>query len=173
MTLRNIRIIQTLLLSIIVYLKNWTLLPYWSAMLVSLEILNHNKRYLQQAHYKLYNAFFIGYTMLVVWDRTRTYRVGEAIEWSFNSLMHIFFGLIVCFKISQYLVVFDKHIKHRILFIALFFNVLGVFNEYLQNFMSQRDLWVLISDARKDMMMNVIGTLVFIVVEYFLSRKRS
>ena len=173
MTLRIIRIIETLLLSIIVYLKNWTLLPYWSAMLVSLEILNHNKRYLQQVHYRLYNAFFIGYTMLVVWDRTRTYHVGEAIEWSFNSLMHILFGLIVCFKISQYLVIFDKHIKHRTLFIALCFNVLGVFNEYLQNFMSQRDLFVLIPDARKDMGMNVIGTLVFIAIEYFLSRKRS
>ena len=173
MTLRIIRIIETLLLGIIIYLKNWTLLPYWSAMLVSLEILNHNKRYLQQIHYKLYNLFFIGYTMLVVWDRTRTYHVGAVIEWSFNSLMHILFGVIVCFKISQYLVVFDKHIKHRTLFIALFFNVLGVFNEYLQNFMSQRALFVFTPDSQKDMLMNVVGTLVFIGVEYFLSKKRS
>lgn len=173
MTLRFIRIIELILLSIIIYLKNWSLLPYWSAMSVSLEILNHNKRYLQQANYRLYNALFIGYTMLVVGDRTRTYRVGETIEWSFNSSMHILFGLIVCFKISQYLVVFDKHIKYRVLFIALAFNILGVFNEYLQNFMSQRALFVFTPDSQKDMLMNVMGTLVFIGVEYFLTKKRS
>lgn len=172
MRLKHIRIVGISLLIIIFYLKNWTLLPYWSAMMVSLEILNHNKRYLKQAHFRLYNSFFMAYTLLVVWDRSRKFHVNETIEWGFNSLMHILFGLIVCFKISQYLVVFDKHIKYRTLFIALFFNVLGVFNECLQNAMNHRALFVFIPDALKDMLMNIVGTLVFIGVDYWLSKKK-
>ncbi len=171
MQLPTIRIIECLLLAFIVYLKFWTLMPYWTAMTVSLEVLNRHKSYLAQANFRLYNWFFVGYLILVVGDRTRIFRVNDAVEWGFNSLMHILFGLIVCFKISQYLRIFDSKIKHRLFWIALVFNVLGVFNEVLQNWMSHRDMFVFIPDSLKDMAMNVVGTLVFIGIEYVLIRK--
>lgn len=172
MRLLHIRIINTILLAIIIYLKSWTLLPYWAAMTVSLEILNNNKTYLQQRYVTWYNLIFIGYLVLVVWDRTRTYRVDETIEWLFNSLMHILFGVIVCFKISQYLNVFNIKISNKIFYIALIFNTLGIINEFLQNAMCSRDLFTLIPDARKDLVMNVIGTAIFIGFEYFTTPKK-
>jgi VanZ family protein len=167
----HIRIIGLLLLTIIFYVKNWTLLPYWSAMIVSLEILNRNKGYLNQPFYRFYNGIFMGYLILVVWDRTRTYHVGDGVEWAFNSLMHILFGLVVCFKISQYVAVFNFKIKNRVLYIALIFNILGVLNEFMQNMMCHRETFVLISDSQKDLVMNMLGTLIFIAVEFLFSRK--
>lgn len=172
MQLRHIRIIEFLLLLVLIYLKGWTIMPYWSAMTVSLEVLNRLKTYRNQPNYTLYNWFFIGYLVLVVVDRTRTFHVNDTIEWCFNSLMHILFGLIVCFKISQYMIIFDWKIKNRTLSIALAFNVLGVFNEILQNAMSSRALFVFIPDSQKDMVMNVVGTLVFIGLEYLLIRQK-
>ena len=169
----HIRIIGFLLLLLLFYVKNWTLLPYWLAMMVSLEILNRNKRYLNQPFYRFYNVLFMSYLILVVGDRTRSFRLGETVEWSFNSLMHILFGLIVCFKISQYLTAFDFKLNKRIFYIALIFNVLGVLNEFLQNLMGARPMFVLIPDAQKDLMMNVVGTLIFVSVEYVLEHKKA
>lgn len=171
MRLSHIRIIGLCLLAYIVYLKAWTLMPYWSAMMVSLEILNRQESYRNQPFCSLYNGFFVGYLVLVVVDRTRKIHLNETFEWSFNSLMHILFGLIVCFKISQYLGVFDVKIKNRTLSIALIFNVIGVMNEFLQNTMNGRQLFELIADSQKDLLMNVVGTLVFIGIEYLLTRR--
>jgi hypothetical protein len=169
MQLRHIRIIELGLLAYIVYLKAWTLMPYWSAMSVSLEILNRQKSYLYQPNYRLYNWFFVGYLVLVVADRTRTVHLNDTFEWCFNSLMHILFGLIVCFKISQYLIVFDWKIKRRLFYIALGFNILGVLNEIMQNSMNYRGLLGFVPDSFKDMVMNIVGTLVFLGIEYVLS----
>lgn len=169
MRIKHIRIIACLLLAYIIYLKTWTLLPYWTAMTVSLEVLNRHKAYLRQANYTLYNWFFVGYLILVVADRTRQFHLNETFEWGFNSLMHILFGLIVCFKMSQYWVVLGRQSKHRLLYIAMSFNALGVFNEVLQNWMGHRALFVFIPDSLKDMVMNVVGTLVFLGIEYIMS----
>jgi hypothetical protein len=173
MRLLYIRIIGLCLLAYIIYIKAWTLLPYWSAMMLSLEILNRQSLYLNQPNFRIYNWFFIGYLVLVVVDRTRKIHLNEAFEWSFNSMMHILFGLIVCFKISQYLRVFNVQIKNRTLSIALIFNVIGVLNEFMQNMMCQRATFILIPDAQKDLMMNVVGTLVFMGIEYVLNQKNT
>ena len=167
----HIRIIGLFLLIPIFYVKNWTLLPYWLAMMVSLEILNRNKYYLNQPFYGFYNGLFMGYLILVVWDRTRSYHVGDGIEWAFNSLMHILFGLVVCFKISQYMAVSNLKFKNRVLYIALILFVLGVLNEFMQNIMCHRETFILIPDSQKDLVMNVVGTLIFMTVEFLLSRK--
>ncbi len=172
MRLLHIRIIGLSLLAYIIFIKAGTLLPYWSAMMLSLEILNRQSPYLNQPNFRVYNWFFVGYLVLVVVDRTRKIHIGQGFEWSFNSLMHILFGLIVCFKISQYLTVFNLQLKNRALSIALIFNVIGILNEFMQNMMSHRETFVLIPDAQKDLMMNVVGTLVFIGIEYVLNRRR-
>jgi VanZ family protein len=171
MRLLHIRIIGICLLAYILFIKAWILMPYWSAMMLSLEILNHQKQYLTQPNFRVYNWFFIGYLVLVVVDKTRKIHLNEVFEWSFNSMMHILFGLIVCFKISQYLRVFNAQIKNRTLSIALIFNVIGVLNEFMQNIMNGRQVFELIADSRKDLMMNVVGTLVFMGIEYVLNRK--
>ena len=173
MRLIHIRIIGICLLAYILYIKAWTLMPYWAAMMLSLEILNRQERYVNQPNFRVYNWFFIGYLALVVVDRTRKFHLNEAFEWSFNSLMHILFGLIVCFKISQYMTVFDVLIKNRTLYIALIFNVIGVLNEFLQNTMNGRQLFELIADSQKDLVMNVVGTLIFIGIEYVLNRREA
>ena len=172
MRLIHIRIIGILLLCVILYVKNWSLMPYWTAMMLSLEILNRDERYRNQRFFRFYNLLFMSYLILVVADRTRKFHVLYSIEWTFNSLMHILFGLVVCFKISQYLTVFDIKMNKRLLYIALIFNIIGVLNEFLQNMMGQREVLVLIPDAQKDLVMNVIGTMVFMGVEILINRRK-
>jgi hypothetical protein len=57
------------------------------------------------------------------------------------------------------------------LYIALIFNILGVLNEFMQNMMCSRETFDLIPDSQKDLVMNMLGTLIFIAVEFLFSRK--
>lgn len=166
MRLVHIRFIALLLLLIILSVKKWFLMPYWVVMTLSLEILNNNKNYLQQRSVSVYNILFVGYLALMVWDRTRSYHTDFAIEWQFNSLVHILFGWIICFKIHQYFTAFNIHIKNSFLYIALIFNILGFFNELMQNIMNGKYIFTFTADTQKDLMMNIIGTMVFIGLEY-------
>jgi hypothetical protein len=173
MRLITIRIVEICLFCLILYTQNLTILPYWFAMALSLEILNHNKIYLAQAFYTRFNLVFVAYLILVVLDRGRKFHVNFTAEWNFNSLMHIFFALIVCFKISQYLSVFAIKTKKKNLYIALIFNILGLINEFFQNLMCKRDIFVLIPDAQKDLVMNVLGTAMFIWLNFLLKDKQA
>ncbi len=172
MTLNTIRLIAFGLLCYIVYIQHWSLLPYWSTMVVSLEILNRQKTYIAQRYHPFFNVLFVAYLIMVVVDRSRTYKVHFRIEWCINSMMHILFAMIVCFKISQYLTVFAIKTKYRNLYIALLFNILGVLNEFLQNAMCNRALFILIPDAQKDLVMNIVGTGAFLMMDNIM-RKRS
>jgi hypothetical protein len=173
MTLTHIRFIAFGLLCYIVYIHHWSLLPYWLAMVVSLEILNRQKNYLAQRYYRIFNTLFVGYLISVVVDRSRIFRLRYRWEWCINSGMHILFALIVCFKISQYMMVFNIKTKHRNLYIALIFNILGLLNEFLQNAMCQRDILFLIPDAQKDLVMNMIGTVAFLMINKITQEKAT
>ena len=171
MKINALRIVELLLFSIICYTKSWYLLIYWSALLVSMEILNRNINYISQLNYQIYNLVFIAYLTLIVMDRTRFFKFGETLEWTINSAMHVMFALVVCFKISQYFFIFKLKNKQYIFYIALIFNVLGIFNEFMQNAICHRELFVLIADAQKDILMNFLGTLCFIALERWFSEK--
>jgi hypothetical protein len=173
MTLIHIRLIAFGLLCYIIYIQHWSLLPYWSAMVVSMEILNRHKTYLAQRFYTLFNLLFVGYLIFVVVDRSRNFRLRYRWEWCINSAMHILFALIVCFKISQYLTVFNIKTKHRNFYIVLIFNILGVLNEFLQNVMCKREIFILIPDARKDLVMNMVGTVAFLLMDYVVLKRST
>lgn len=173
MKIKYLSLLALLSLAMILLSSRYFLLIYWSAMIISLFYLNLNKKYRYQPNVSYYNSFFLTYLFAVIIDRIRWIRFNEMTEFVINSAMHITFACIVCFKISQYLFVFGIKSRYRMFYIALIFNVLGIINECMQNLISQRPISIFIPDAQKDILMNLIGTFIFISAEYLWYNKKG
>jgi len=52
----------------------------------------------------------------------------------------------------------------KILFTAVLFNCVGVFNEVFQNILNHRPLLAFIPDSLKDILMNAFGTVLFVLL---------
>jgi hypothetical protein len=77
MNIKIIRILELIILSIILITKSYFLLAYNGVMYIFIEILNSKKVYLNQKNYKITNALFIGYQLLITTNRTRTIKFGK------------------------------------------------------------------------------------------------
>ena len=185
MTINQIRLFQLLSLPFIIASQKYYLLYYWVAMYLSLEFLNSRQEYRGQTHYKLYNVLFIAFQMLFCIDRLRTtpYKLSEWIEWQMNSVEHILFAFIICFKMVQYfnLNVFGKiALKKQTILIFIGFNVLGILSEIFQNSLQANYsivFWegslTLYPDTIKDLQMNLLGSTLFILSMSYLNRIKS
>jgi hypothetical protein len=173
MTIKIIRILELIILSIIIFTKSYFLLAYNCLMYIFIEILNSKNIYLSQKNYKITNALFIGYQLLITINRTRTIKFGKNVEEGINIVEHIFFALIVCLLISQLLLFFKKITlskRKEALVVFSIFNTIGVFNEFFQNIISHRALFVFTPDSVKDIGINLIGSLIFVVYSLIFKR---
>ena len=170
MTIKIIRVLELIILSIIIFTKSYFLLAYNGVMYIFLEILNSKKVYLNQKNYKIVNALCVGYQLFITINRTRKLNFSKNTEGVINILEHFFFALVVCLLISQLLLFFKKTTLTNLqetLLIALIFNGVGVFNEFFQNIISHRALFVFTPDSIKDIGINLIGSLIFIAYSLF------
>jgi hypothetical protein len=173
MTIKTIRILELIILSIILLTKKYFLLSYNGVMYVLIEFLNQKTNYLNQKNYRIINALFIGYQLLITINRTRTIKLGENTEGAINILEHIFFALIICLLINQLLLFFKKitlNKRQEPLLVFTIFNTIGVFNEFFQNIISHRELFVFTPDSVKDIGINLIGSLIFVAYSLVLKR---
>ena len=151
---------------------------YWVALVITVSYLNSHSTYLQK-HYKLFNTLFLLYLLFVVWERTRHYQFSPWIELQINNSEHIFFGLMICFIASLVLQLPPFTIRSffvRLLLSVLLFNGIGFINEWFQNRIYNRPMFILIPDSVKDLRMNLWGTLVFVLVSltaYWFDDKRK
>lgn len=163
MTIQLIRVLNFIFTTVIIYAGKYPLLYYVVAMHASLEFLNTRKLYVFHA-YKLYNFIFFSYE-LVLLERVRKFKFSNAIEWWLNNAEHIAFAIIICLKVYTYLRILilknDAQFFKRICITVVLFNAIGFINEYFQNAISNRSLFVLTEDSIKDIVMNLIGTAVF------------
>lgn len=139
---------------------------YLAAMHFSLEVLNRQRQYLDHA-YRLYNSIFVLYEMVLL-ARIRSFFFRDNIEWVINCAEHLCFGIVICIKIYIYTAIFsnNQHLtrcKRGLIAFALF-NLVGIFNEVFQNNLACRDLFIFIPDSIKDMQVNLVGALVFVLV---------
>jgi CDP-diglyceride synthetase len=164
MNTHSLRLICLFCLAIILFNQAWSLLIYWSAMLISIEVLNRSVSFTQDVYYRKYNLLFISYLVLVVIDRTRKFTFGETPDYWFNCFMHLAFGMIVCLKVKQYLRISNAQSTYNLIYIFLIFNVIGILNEVMQNALCHRALFLFIADSQKDVCMNVLGSLGFVAM---------
>jgi hypothetical protein len=184
MTIALIRLIQLLLIPFIVASKEYYLLYYNGVMHVSLEFLNSKTEYTTQPKYKFYNALFVIFLVLYSLERlrTRTFKLSTWLEWQMNSVEHIFFAFIICFKIVQYLNLryFGAlSLEKRILTTFIAFNIIGVLGEIFQLCMTddyKLVFWVgafdFLPDNIKDIKMNLIGSALFCLSLFYFSRRK-
>jgi hypothetical protein len=173
MNIKTIRILELIILFIIIITKSYFLLAYNGVMYIFIEILNSKIVYLNQKNYKTINTLFVVYQLFITINRVRTIKFSENTEGPINIVEHIFFALIVCLLISQLLLFFRKmtlNKRQEALLVFTIFNAVGVFNEFFQNIISNRALFIFTPDSIKDIGINLIGSLIFVVYSLILKR---
>jgi hypothetical protein len=167
MNIQQTRFLSVIILLIIVITNQYQILNYLPIMVISLEYLNRNKIYLTTYNYKLLNSIFIGYVLFICLDRGRPFEFTVLIEMIFNSIEHMLFGFVICLKASVYYSILKKKQTLSItelIKIVLVFNVFGFFNEFFQNWYKNQEIWLLTFDSKKDILMNIIGSVIFILM---------
>lgn len=148
------------------YSRQYQILYYFPIMFLSLEYLNSNEQYRTQFRYKILNGIFIAYLLFICIDRGRPVKFYLNIELVINSIEHVLLGFIICIKIAVYYLLLKKKLllkRNELIGIAISFNIVGFLNEFFQNWYKHQPLWKLSFDSQKDILMNIIGTILFIV----------
>jgi hypothetical protein len=116
-------------------------------------------------------TFFVGYVLFI---RTSIWSFSELTNYNLNTIEHVLFALVICFLIFYYISFFSNiRMFHAILWSAIIFNSIGLINEFFQNYFQGKLLFILDELSIKDLIVNGLGTLVFIVIIKFLSRTMS
>ena len=155
--------------------KVYMLLYYWGVLLVLVSFLNSQPAFKRQP-YQWINLLFFLYMLFIVWERTRHYKFAELAELLINDAEHILFANIISFLIALILVlklpIFTSYVK-RLAATVLLFNAVGFINEWFQNVLSHRPVFIFIPDSQKDLRMNVIGTGVFVFLAWLFYKQKQ
>ena len=164
MKINRIRIIFTLLALLIYASHASSHFFYLAPMWISLEILNQNHRFLRWQIFETVNIVFVVYTIAVIVNRSRDARFGISTEAIINIGEHFFYAIFIGLKMAVYLRIIGLKLTNKmILWVAISLNIIGFFNELLQNLICGRFVFHFIADAKKDMFVNLAGTLVFVL----------
>jgi Fe2+ transport system protein B len=171
MAINHLRLLSLLLIALIFWSKNDHLYYYLGAMLVSVEFLNSRKTYHTASSSRIFNTIFASFTLFIIVNRTRTFQFSNFTEGVLNLVEHGFFALVICLKIAIYLRLFSPLSERWQPIVAvLLFNGLGIFNEIFQNYLNQRPILGFIAETQKDIMVNGLGSVVFLFIIYILAR---
>jgi hypothetical protein len=158
-----------LLLATLILTGRYNYLYYTGVMIGSIVFLNRQKNFNQLPNFGWVNAFFFGYLTFIVINRTRSVKFSDFTEGGINIAEHGFFALVVCLKLFVYLHLFTAYsLQKKAIFAALLFNTIGVLNEMFQNWLNHRPLLIFIEDARKDMIVNLLGSFLFLFIFQFI-----
>lgn len=166
MKITTFLLFAALVLVIIIVSGKTALYYYWAALIIIVSYLNSHTSFLQE-RFRLFNALFLMYLLFVVWERTRHYQFSPWAELQINNSEHILFGIIICSIASLVLKLppFTIHSFYTRLLLSIFlFNCIGFINEWFQNWLYGRPVFLLIPDSLKDLRMNVWGTAIFVLV---------
>jgi hypothetical protein len=163
MNIKTLRILNILLTLVFIASGHYHLILYIAINQVLLEVLNAQPLYKTHS-YKLYNLIFWTYELVLV-ERLRHFKMNDLTEWWLNNLEHIFFAIVISFMVYLFLAIFwlkkDSQRLLRAVMVAIIFNAIGLINEWNQNYIGRRPMFVFIPDSIKDLKMNLIGTSIF------------
>jgi hypothetical protein len=160
-----LRLIYAALLIVILINGNYSLLYYAAVMVASIEFLNSKKAFKSLPNYTIYNGVFIGFLVFIILNRSRHFKLSEFTEGSLNIAEHGFFAFIICLKLLLYFHLFSNYpFRLKAIFAALMFNLIGLINEIFQSWLNHRAFFLFIEDARKDMIVNGLGSLLFLIL---------
>ncbi len=165
MTINYLRLIVVALLIIISITRSYQLLYYAAVFVGSIEFLNRRETFKNLPSFKFLNLVFIAFLTFIILNRSRHIKFSVYTEGVLNILEHGFFALIICLKLLVYFHLFSNYsIRLKAILVALSFNLIGIINEIFQSWLNHRALFSFIEDARKDLIINFLGTIIFIII---------
>ncbi len=154
------------LIVVVILNRNYMLLMYSFVFYISFEYLNQNNRYTALRKHNQYNWIFLFFLVFIVWVRTRLYHFSQAAEFHLNTMEHIFFALTICLLLSVYVQLFGVFKENRtknLIFVCVAFNLIGLLNEFVQNYFRLTHFFTLELSNVKDVLVNLIGSSLFLI----------
>ena len=165
MTINHLRLIVAALLIIIGLTNTYQLLYYGAVFVGSIEFLNQRETFKNLPNFKFLNVIFMVFLTFIILNRSRHIKFGVYTEGVVNILEHGFFALIICLKLLLYFHLFSNYsIRLKAVLVAVIFNLIGIVNEIFQNWLNHRALFSFIEDACKDLIINILGTILFLIL---------
>lgn len=132
---------------------------------LNVEILLLNKKKSNAKIFKASQVFFALFVSYVLFVRAHLCGFSLTTEYNLNTVEHLLFAFVICLMIYYYCTFFGN-IKHfiSILVSVIIFNFIGLINEFFQNYFQVKPIFTLDEFSFKDLIVNVLGTLVFIVL---------
>lgn len=161
-----------LLSLLVVYFVNLPILYFYILFFIlSVEILLLNKSKSETKVFKISQLVFVSFISYVLF--VRSFRgFSTEINYNLNTVEHLFFALVICLLIFFYINFFyKKRLKYPLLLSGLIFNIIGIINEFFQNYFNGEPIFILDAFSVKDIIANVLGTLIFIVILKFLTAR--
>lgn len=159
------RLLFLFLTALIIIFQKYFLLFYIAVFYASFEFLNQNRKYNALKRRHIYNWLFIAFLAFVVLVRIEVFYSSKTTEYHLNTLEHLFFAIIICLIINIYFVifaVFQKNTIIKLLSVFLIFNLIGLINEYFQNYFQPGNYFYLLKGNNiKDITINLLGSTIF------------
>lgn len=141
---------------------------------VNVEILLLKKKKSDTKIFKISQLFFISFVAYVLFVRSFAFGFSDSINYNLNTIEHLFFAIVICFLIFYYTLFFlNNKTGNPIVLSVLTFNIIGLFNEFFQNYFQGKSVFILDDFSVKDLIANVFGTIIFIVIIKFLTIRMS
>lgn len=160
------RLLFVFLFLLIIIIKVYVLLVYGMLFYLSYEYLNSNKNYLKIHNHTIYNWLFPGFIMFVVLVRSKWFFISESIDYHLNTLEHLFFACVLCLTLRIYFKIFNLNVLwiNSLLLVFIVFNLIGLANEYFQNFFQPTNILLLEKGDIKDIYVNLAGSVLYLVI---------
>lgn len=141
---------------------------------ISVEVLWLKKSKSHTKIFKWAQFFFMVFVSYVLFVRASVWGFSALTKYNLNTIEHVFFALVICFLIYLYFQFYSvKKPVNLILISALTFNIIGLINEFFQNYFQGKPVFILEIFSIKDLIANVLGSLIFIVISKFLIGRMS
>lgn len=157
----------------IVYLIKVPILYFYILFFfMSVEVLLQKKEKSQTKNFKISQLLFTVFVSYVLFARASIFGFSEQTNYNLNTIEHIFFAQVICLLIFYYISFFSKVSRlYVILCSAITFNCIGLINEFFQNYFQGKAIFILDEFSIKDLIANVLGTIIFIGI-IAISRRR-
>lgn len=141
---------------------------------VSVEVLLLKKKKSDTKIFKFSQFLFIVFVSYVLIVRSFAFIFSEVTNYNLNTIEHVLFAIVICLLIYFYVLFYDHRKNLNPMFCSiLIFNLIGLFNEFFQNYFQGKAVFILEDFSIKDLIANVLGTIVFIVIMKFLTTRMS
>lgn len=157
----------------VVYLINAPILYFYILFFfVSVEILLRKKSKSDTRVFKISQLIFTLFVSYVLFVRSHVFGFSNETECNLNTMEHLLFSLVICLLIYYYISFFCQNkIGKPVLFSVLIFNVIGLINEFFQNYFQGKGIFILDEFSIKDLIVNAIGSMIFIVIIKFFATR--